>query len=427
MDNNDDYIHIGTSDVWGKTSSIGVSVEDRRQHILVTGKTGTGKSTLLKNMIAQDLHTGRGVGVIDPHGDLSLEALGYVPPRRADDVVYFNPSDFEYPIGFNLLRQVAPQSRNLVASGVVSTFKHLWRDSWGPRLENTLYASLLALLDCENVSLLGLSRMLTDERYRNWIVRQVKDPLVRAYWVQEFGAYNERFAQEVTAPILNKVGRLMLTPPIRNILGQVERKIDTRVFMDAKRIFIANLSKGLIGEDTANLLGSLLVTDFQLSALSRADMPERQRQDFTLYIDEFTNFTTDSFVSILSEARKYRLSLVLATQFLEQADERIQKAVLGNCGTLISFRVGQRDAESLASEFGNGYSASRFTDLANFEVAAKLLVHGRHPKPIVGKTYPPEPFVHARPDKLIALSRQTYATSRRKVEERISKWIQFRA
>src|SRR4029077_6961912 len=261
---------------------------------------------------------GFGVGVIDPHGDLAEELLDCIPPWRTDHVLYFNPADSDFPIGFNLVRSSVDQRNYLQSSGVVGAFKHLWRDSWGPRLEYILYASVAALMECENVSLLGVPRMLVDARYRSRILKQVRDPIVLSFWENEFARFDKRFVAEVIAPIQNKVGQLLMAAPLRNVFGQVKSKIDPRFIMDNERIFIANLSKGRLGEDKTNLLGSLLVSKFQTAAMERADIPEESRKDFYLYIDEFPNFATDSFAAILSEARKYRLNLTLSHQYIDQ-------------------------------------------------------------------------------------------------------------
>lgn len=291
--------YIGHRLNWGEESLFGIQRDDRRHHLHVIGKSGSGKTTLLQNLIVQDIEAGHGVGVIDPHGDLAETLLDLIPPRRTDDVVYFDPADRDYPIALNLLK--FKTSPHLVASGIVGAFKNIWRDSWGPRLEYILYAAVAALVDCENATLLGAQRMLSDDKYRAWVVRQVKDPMVRSFWTNEFGGYDKKFLQEAIAPIQNKVGQLFMAAPIRNILGQVRSRVDTRFMMDEGRIFIGNLSKGRLGEDKSNLLGALLATQFQLAAMSRADIPEEHRRDFFLYIDEFQNFTSDSFSSMLSE------------------------------------------------------------------------------------------------------------------------------
>ncbi len=419
----EDIAYIGKRPTWGDEEPFGIRRTDRRQHLYVIGKTGSGKTTMLRNLIIQDIHAGHGVGLIDPHGDLAHDLLDQIPSWRREDVVYFDPADRDFPIGFNLFDSVSEEDRPLVASGIVGIFKNIWRDSWGPRLEYILYATVAALLDCENTSLLGIPRMLSDAQYRSWVVKQIKDPMVKAFWVNEFDSYDRKFAQEAIAPIQNKVGQLVMSPAIRNILGQVRSKIDFRFMMDRKKIFIANLSKGRLGEDKANLLGAVLVTKFQLAAMSRATMPESERKDFLLSIDEFQNFSTDSFASILSEARKYRLCLTLSHQYMDQLRDEIRKAVFGNVGSIISFRVGPTDASFLEQEFGNGYAPGRFTELANHEVCAKLLIGGHYAAPFTATTLPPLSVNYGRREKIIRRSREKYAIRREVVEDKINRWI----
>ncbi len=412
---------IGVRNSWGGDVPFGLSRADRRQHVYCIGQTGAGKTTLLRNLILQDIEAGRGVGIIDPHGDLAHELLDHIPPSRADDLVYFNPADLEHPVGFNLLARVPQDGRPLVASSVVSVFKSIWRDSWGPRLEYILYNSVAALLDCENTSILGLQRILVDELYRFWVVKQVKDPLVRSFWENEFARYDRKFLQEAVAPIQNKIGQLLTSSAIRNILGQVRSKIDLRFMMDGRRILIANLSKGMIGQDKANLLGAMLVSKFQLAAMSRADTPEEQRQDFHLYIDEFQNFSTDAFVSILSEARKYRLCLTLSHQYLDQLHEDTRNAVLGNTGTIIAFRIGNRDAVDFERELT--YSARHLGNLANRQICVKLLSGGEYGEPFLGSTLPPIETHHRQRENMIRRSRERYGSSRTEIEDKIQRWM----
>jgi hypothetical protein len=251
--------YIGNRNVWGGEKPFGILREDRRQHIYVIGKTGTGKTTLLRSLICQDIESGHGVGVIDPHGDLAEELLDCIPAGRTDDLLYFNPADSSFPVGFNLIGSSLDDRKHLESSALVGAFKHIWRDSWGPRLEYILYASVAALMECENVSLLGVPRMLTDERYRSWVLRQVHDPVVRSFWTNEFSRFDKRFLAEAIAPIQNKVGQLLMAAPLRNVFGQVRSKINPGFIMDNERIFIANLSKGRLGEDKSNLLGSIFL------------------------------------------------------------------------------------------------------------------------------------------------------------------------
>ena len=408
--------------MWGGERPFGITREDRRHHMYVLGKTGSGKTTLLRNLILEDILDGKGVGVIDPHGDLAWELLNHIPRRRSDDVLYFDPSDSEFPIGLNVFFNVAREKRHLMASGLVSSFKSIWRDSWGPRMEYILYASAAALLDCENTSLLGMQKMLVDERYRAWVVKQVSDPIVRAFWIQEFGRYDQKFLREAVAPIQNKVGQFLMAAPVRNILGQIRNKIDAQYIMDRGGIFIANLSKGKLGEDKANLLGSILVTQFQLAAMSRANVPESERKDFMMFIDEVQNYTTDSFIGILSEARKYRLCLTLSHQYSAQLPPEKQQAIFGNVGTIVSFRVGYNDAEILEREFSHAFHAGEFIDLNKYEALVKLASDGRSTF-LRGKMLPPISNWQGGRNNLLRLSREKFGTPRTVVENRIERWM----
>lgn len=420
----DAAICMGTRYFWGHKQLFGLSGVDRRQHLYLVGKTGSGKTTLLRNLILQDIEMGRGVGLIDPHGDLAHDLLDHIPSWRTDHVVYFNPADREYPISLNLLAPLERDRRHRMASGLVGAFKNIWHDSWGPRLEYVLYAVVASLLECRNVSLLGVQRMLWDERFRSWVIEQIRDPLLVAFWTREFEQYDRRMISEILAPLQNKVGQFLLSPPVRNIIGQVRNRVEPRFIMDKGRIFIANLSKGLVGSDKSNLLGAALVSQFELAAMSRADTPERERRDFHLYIDEFQNFSTDSFASILSEARKYRLSLTLSHQYLDQLRPEIGDAVFGNVGSMVTFRVGNTDAERLAHEMGDAYTPAYLSGLENFEVCARLLTDGRQTDAFLGKTFPPLGKDHGRRDAIVERSRQRYCLPRYVVEEKIGRWMQ---
>lgn len=420
----DDDVILGVRNEYGREwNPFSLSFADRRQHLYVIGKSGTGKTTLLRNLILQDIEAGRGVAVIDPHGDLALDILDHIPSRRCEDVAYFDPSDAENPVGLNLVAHVPPEKRHLVASGIVEAFKGIWSSSWGPRLEYVLHAAIAAVLDCENVSLLAVQRMLSDARYRAWIVKQVKDPVVRGFWENEFERYEPRFLQEVIAPIQNKIGRVLMSPHLRNILGQVKSRIDARFMMDRGRIFIANLSKGKLGAESANLLGALLVAQFQTAAMSRAEVPEAERRPFLLYVDEFQSFTSDSFATALSEVRKYGLGLVLSHQFTAQLRPGILDAVFGNVGSLIAFRVGQADAKTLEVIYGEGHAAPHLTSLSNGEVFARLLRDGRDAPPFIGRTYPPFGTRYGRSEKIIRRSRERYSTKRGIVGRKIERWL----
>lgn len=421
--NNQSHITIGERHGWGQSQPFGISAADQRQHIYIIGKTGSGKTTLLRNLIVQHIALGHGVGLIDPHGDLAEELLHHIPPHRADHLVYFNPGDLEFPIGLNLLANIAPDDRPLVSSGIVGAFKAIWRDSWGPRLEYILYNAVSALLDCRNATLLGVNRLLTDKKFRTTVIRQIKDPFIRSFWAEEYENYDERFQREAIAPIQNKLGQFLLNPVVRNILGQVKTKVSFPFIMDNQRLFIANLSKGKLGHDKANLLGSLLTTQFQLGAMARANQPESERVDFYLFIDEFQNFSTDAFASILAEARKYRLCLILSHQYIDQLPLPIRQAVFGNVGTLIVFRIGHADAEIMEGEFGKTYQASVLADLDRYEVVVKLLEDGTNATPFRAKMLPPSENRIGRKDKLIARSRERFATPRRKIDEKLNRWM----
>jgi len=421
MKPDDNLVYIGHRHEWGGDMPFGVDILARRQHVYIVGQTGSGKSTLLRNLILQDIEAGRGVGVIDPHGDLAADILEHIPAWRTNDVVYFDSAAGD-PMAINFFRATTKDNWHLVASGIVSAFKKIWGNSWGPRLEYVLYATLAALIQCDNTSLLGVSRMLYDEKYRAWVVKQVKDPMVRSFWVNEFAEYERGFRQEVVAPIQNKVGQLFLAPALRNVLGQIGTKINFRFMMDHKRIFIANLSKGKIGETHSSLLGSLLVTGFELAALSRADCPANEREDFFLYVDEFQHCATESFASILSEARKYRLSLTLAHQYLGQLSEPVRDAVFGNVGTFLAFRVSEADASVLERQFGGGYTRAHFTGLDNYELCARLLSQ----EPFLAQSLPPLETSRRRRKIIMRCSRQRYCPRRKVVEKKIERWLQRR-
>lgn len=418
-----DISHIGYRHTWGGQEPFGVRADDRFHHVYVIGKTGTGKTTLLRNLLLDDIYSGRGVGLIDPHGDLAESLLDYIPSSRVNDVVYFDPADIDYPPALNILHPNDGEPPGLVASGIVGALKAAWSDSWGPRMEYILYAALAALAECQNTTVLGVQRMLSDQQYRRWVLRQVGDPMVRAFWVNEFELYDPRFMREVIAPIQNKVGQLLMSRSIRNVIGQVRSRISIRRVIDERRIFIGNLSKGRLGEDKSNLLGAMLVSQFQSAAMGRADVPEHERSDFLLFVDEFQNFSSDSFASILSELRKYRLGLVLSHQYIAQLNDRIRDAVFGNVGTLISFRVGESDAERLSREYGDVYPAGHFTALANFQVCARVIERGEAREPFTASTLDLHLPRTDQREQILRRSRQRYAAPRAAVEARIGRWF----
>lgn len=402
----------------------GIKTDDRRRHMYLVGKTGMGKSTVLENMIVDDIRAGYGVAVVDPHGDLAEKIIEYIPTNRINDVVYFNPSDINFPIAFNVVEQVEPHLRHLVASGLIGVFQKLWADSWGPRLEYILRNAVLAILDFPGSTLLGVVRMLSDKNYRKRVVANIKDPVVKAFWEKEFTGYADKFAAEAVSPIQNKVGQFLSSSLMRNVIGQVRSSINIRDIMDNGKILIMNLSKGRIGEDNSALLGAMMITKIQLAAMSRVDVPEKERRDFYLYIDEFQNFSTDSFANILSEARKYRLNLILAHQYIEQLSEKVKPAVFGNVGTMVVFRVGALDAEELVKEFTPTFTEEDIVNLPKYEMYLKLMIDGLASSPFSAKGLPPlaEEEKTGNGQKVINYSREKYASDRVSVEEKIMRW-----
>jgi hypothetical protein len=417
----EEILPLGILNFRGKEVKFGIKPQDRLRHIYIIGKTGSGKTTLLENMMIFDIENKNGFAFIDAHGDTCERLLKFVPKERIEDVIYFNPADLNYPFSFNILSQVPWEFRHILVSGLMSVFKKIWVDAWSSRMEYILTNTLLALVEFPDSTLLDVNRMLADKNFREKVIEKLKDPVVKNFWTQEYSRYTQAFQVEAIAPIQNKIGQFLTSPLIRNIIGQKESKIDFRKLMDEKKIFIANISKGLIGEDNAALLGAMLVTKIQLAAMSRADIPEQQRVDFYLYVDEFQNFATDSFINILSEARKYHLSLILANQYLDQLPDKIKTAIIGNIGTIIAFRVGPLDAEILAKEFGYLVKIDDFVNLPSYYVYIKLLVDGKPTSPFLAKTLPPP----ARPeisykDEIINLNHLKYARRRSLVEGRIA-------
>jgi hypothetical protein len=399
----------------------GISHGARRNHLYIVGKTGMGKTALLRNIILADIWRGAGVGVIDPHGDLAEDLIDSVAPERSDDVVYFNPSDLEYPLAWNLVDTIPLDDRPTTADFLVEAFKDLFGASWGPRLQFILYHALRACLDAQHTTLLDVYRMLTDANHRAHIVRQAEDPVTRDFWQGEFAGWPERDRLQAVGSIRNKLGRFLGNPAVRNIVGQFTGKLDIDFIINNRRVFIANLSKGALGPDQANLLGSLLVARFQAAAFGRAKIPEDKRLDFNLTIDEFQNFMTDSFASVLSEARKYRLNLTMAHQYLGQAKPAVRDAVFGNAGSLIAFRVGGPDGEVLEQVFRPDMMRSRhFLELKKHEVIASIPEGSSAPIPFLGMTLAPMPYPSGRKDTIIALSRERYARPRSVVEPRIT-------
>ena len=423
MNDDNSITYFAETDARNKRIKFGIKAKDRTRHVYVIGKTGMGKSTLLENMAAQDIANGEGMCFIDPHGKTADLLLEYVPKERIRDVIYIAPFDTDFPISFNVLESVDPQKRHLVVSGLMSTFKKIWEDAWSARMEYILTNTLLALLEAPNTTLLGVNRMLSDKDYRKEIVSHVQDPSVKAFWVKEFANYTERMAAEAVPAIQNKVGQFTANPLIRNMIGQVQSSFDFREAMDRRKIIIINLSKGRIGDENMKLLGGLLVTKIYLAAMSRADVPDRAAKmlpNFYLFVDEFQNFANASFADILSEARKYKLNLTIAHQYVEQMDEIVRPAVFGNVGTMIAFRVGATDAELLEKEFAPVFTMEDLVNLGFAQIYLKLMIDGLSSQPFSATTLPPI----AHPDisyvkEIIDASREQYARPRAMVEEMI--------
>ena len=383
-----------------------------------------GKSTLLENMIFSDIHAGRGLAVVDPHGDLADAVMNFIPARRTNDVVVFDPSDRDFPVAFNMLENIDPTLNTIVSSGLVGIFKKIYGESWGPRLEHILRNTILALLEYPNTTMLGIPRILQDREFRGRVIRKITDPIVKGFWINEFEKMDPRQRMEAISPILNKVGQFLSSPIIRNILGQPKSAIDLRFAMDHKKIVIVNLSKGKIGEDTSSLIGAMIITKFQLDAMSRANIPERERTDFYLYVDEFQNFATESFATILSEARKYKLNLTMANQYIAQMPDEVRDAVFGNVGTVVSFQVGFDDAEYMSGQYGEEVTTNDLVSLSKYTSYTRLLIEGMPSKTFSLDTLPPPDFVpeEGRREKVVNLSRERYATAREVVEDKIRRW-----
>ena len=373
----------------GEHKRFGIRNADRLFHIYMLGKTGTGKSTLLETFMRDDLRAGYGFALIDPHGDLVEHVLDVVPDHRKKDVVYFNVPDQAEALSFNPLGGVPFEKRSLAASGMLEVFRKLWADSWGPRLEHILRNALLALLDQDKPTLADVVRLLSDDAFRRGVGQRVENPQVRSFWLREYPGYPDRFRAEAIAPIQNKVGAFLANPLLYGILSGRREGIDLRRVMDEGKILLVNLAKGKIGEDTANLLGSLLVSSIGNAAFSRADTPETERRHFWLYLDEFQNFTTLSLASMLSELRKYRVGLVLAHQYLSQLAPEIRDAIIGNVGTIISFRIGLADAEIIAREFYPEITEGDLVYLPNHEIYLKLMTLGVQTHPFSAETLAP--------------------------------------
>lgn len=430
MANPDDngVTYIGKCNFRGNQRVFGIKKRDRRQHMYVIGKTGVGKSVLLKNMALQDIRAGRGIGVVDPHGEFVEEVLSQIPSDRINDVVYFNPVDADFPIGFNILEVSDVKYKHLVVSDLLGIFTKIWANVWSARMEYILQNCILALIDTPGTTLLGIPRILVEKEYRDKIVANVTDPVVRSFWMQEYETWRDQFRNEAIVPIQNKVGQFLNTGFVRNIVGQPTSTLNIADIMNTGKILLVNVSKGRIGEDNAALLGAMIITKIQLAAMERVRIPEDERLDFYLYVDEFQNFSTDSFAAILSEARKYRLNLFIAHQYVGQlvtdVSTKVRDAVFGNVGTMICFRVGATDAEFLEKEFEPEFLPQDLINLPNYHIYLKLMVDGVTSRPFSAATLAPLKYTvesNIR-ERIIEASRAKYSRPIADVERQIAEW-----
>jgi len=423
-----DITFIAQTNFRGAEKKFGIKRPDRRQHMYVIGKTGTGKTQFLKNMALQDINNGQGLAIIDPHGEFVEEVLESIPPHRMNDVVYFNPADMEFPVSFNIMDVPDPKYKHLIASGLIGIFTKIWANVWSARMEYILANCILALLDTPGTTLLGIPRMLVDRDYRQKIINNLKDPVVKSFWVNEYEEWEPRYRNEAIAPVQNKVGQFLNVSFVRNIVGQAKNTIDIEDIMNNQKILLVNVSKGRIGEDNAAILGAMIITKIQLSAMERVRISEDERKDFYMYVDEFQNFATDSFVNILSEARKYRLDLIIAHQYIGQlvtdTSTAVRDAVFGNVGTMLSFRVGATDAEALELEFTPEFLQTDLIRLDNRNIYIKLMIDGITSRPFSARTITiaPIPKDDKKRAEIIRVSRSKYAHTVESVEEEINRW-----
>jgi len=383
--------------------------EDRRRHNYIIGKSGTGKTTLISNMAIDDIRKGRGVAIIDPHGDLCNTILDYIPANRINDCCYFNPSDPDFAYPLNVLETQNESQKELVASGVISIFKKLYGNiSWGPRLEHILRNTVLTLVNTPNSNMTHIVEILTNQNYRDKAVAQLTNQTLINFWNNEFGRMDKKFQQEAIAPILNKVGQFLSSTKIRNTINHPKSKINIQNIMDQKKILIADLSSGKLGEDNSALLGAMLITQIQLSAMNRAFQSSDDRSDFYLYVDEFQNFATESFIKILSEARKYKLNLIVANQYMAQLDRSIQDAILGNVGSIASFVIGNQDAYILSKEFGQNFPPEDLVKIGRYQIICKLSIDSETKEPFYATTLPPLSCKNQQRDKVIRISQERH-------------------
>jgi len=423
-----DLTYIARTNFRREEQKFGIKRVDRRQHMYIIGKTGVGKTAFLKNMALQDIENGQGLAIIDPHGEFVEEVLDNIPPHRVNDVVYFNPADMDHPVSFNIMDVPDPRYKHLIASGLIGIFTKIWANVWSARMEYILANCILALLDTPGTTLLGIPRMLVDRDYRQKIINNLKDPVVKSFWINEYEEWESRYRNEAIAPVQNKVGQFLNVSFVRNIVGQAKNTIDVDEIMNNQKILLVNVSKGRIGEDNSAILGAMIITKIQLSAMERVRIPEDERKDFYMYVDEFQNFATDSFVNILSEARKYRLDLIIAHQYVGQlvtdASTAVRDAVFGNVGTMVSFRVGAADAEFLEQEFTPEFLQNDLIRLPNYNIYLKLMIDGITSRPFSAQTIAPVPVAidDKKREEIIRISRSKYAKTLVSVEEEINRW-----
>jgi hypothetical protein len=417
---------FGLTNYRGIQHKFGIKRFDRSRHLYILGQTGTGKSKLMNLLTLSDIYHNQGFAIVDPHGDFATDMMQFIPEHRLKDVIYFNPTDRDNPIAFNPLEVTDEIMKNNISSEMIGVLKRMF-DSWGPRLEYILRFTILALLDYPDSTLLGITRMLTEKEFRKKVIKEIKDPIVRQFWVNEFASWNDKFASEAVAPVLNKVGAFTANPLIRNIIGQPKSGMDLRKIMDEGKILIVNLSRGQIGEDNAAILGAMIVTKIQLAAMGRANVPLDQRRPFYLYVDEFQNFATDSFAVILSEARKYALNLTVANQYVSQMPETVRDAVFGNVGSMISFRVGAEDGKVMEKYFAPSFEAPDLVKLNNQHIVVTMSVDGEKALPFSATTLRMPDPENDLSQQIIENSRASYGSRRDDVERHISEWTSGQA
>ncbi len=430
-DHEKDVVYFAQTNFRNQMRKFGIKTDDRRRHMYVIGKTGMGKTTLLENMILSDIYAGHGCCYIDPHGDTAEKLINYIPSWRINDVVYFNPSDTDFPIAFNVLEKtetagLVADYNSLVMSSLLSIFKKIWENVWSARMEYILQNTILALLDTPGTTLLGINRMLSDKDYRTQIISNVKDPVVQQFWLKEFASYDVKFAAEAVAPIQNKIGQFLTSKTMRNIVAQSKSTLNLPSILNDQKIFIVNLSKGRIGEDAMRLLGGMLITKIQMTAMERINIAnENDRNDFYLYVDEFQNFAVESFAGILSEARKYRLNIIMAHQYIAQLSEEVRDAVFGNIGSLISFRIGSPDAVFMESEFMPRFLPEDIINLPKYGIYLKLMIDGVTSQPFSATPLPANSQKTESAERVIAQSRERYAGKRQEIEDHVAVWSGF--